>query len=209
MVLRGATILFEGFFRLSGSLFIMKILQNCLCVWFALLTLMGIWPGSVIALDANTPQCKMDSLGNVVAIWNEIDDSGNPILQGATMSLGIWSATVNISYSISDNITNNPPTIYSNSNGDVVVLWQYADNDTGNFYTAATMLPFGTTSWNTATLSTDDENANYGDQRLALNESGSLIAMWTSTYSGEAQIRVSTSTIGPSTTWSAPISITD
>lgn len=125
------------------------------------------------------------------------------------MSGGIWSAITNISYAISSNITNNPPALYSNGIGDTVALWQYVDNNTSISYTAAAMLPHGASSWNTATISTNSENANYGDQDMALNDDGSLIAMWTSTYSGESQIRVSTSTMGASTTWSTPISITD
>ena len=150
----------------------------------------------------------MDVSGNVVAVWNAVDEDGNVIIQGSTLSGGTWSTPVNISYSISTNISNNAPNLYHNSNGDVIIAWQYVDNDTSNFYIAASMLPSGSSTWNTAVVSTDSENANYGDQHLAMNESGNLILMWTSTINNGPQIRVSTSSIGSSTTWTSPVSIT-
>lgn len=177
----------------------------------SILTLLTIWTSVASALPSSNPLCRMDPTGNVVAVWNALDENSNPILQASTLPFGetTWTTPVNISYALGTNITNNPPSIYSNGNGDIVVLWQYVDNTDSQFFTAATMLPAGESTWNTATVSTSGENANYGDHRLALNDNGNLVLLWTSTISGNSVIRVSTSTIGTSTTWSTPVSITD
>ena len=185
----------------------MKIFQYRLLFWYAFL-LLFLGSNKVFALQSFGPQCSLDNLGNAVAVWNAIDNNGNTILQGSTMTGSTWSTPVNISYSISTNISNNTPTLYHSTNGDAIVIWQYVDNLSSNFYIAASILPVGSTSWNTASVSLNSENANYGDQRLAMNSLGNLMLMWTSTINNDAQIRVATSSIGSSTTWTTPTSIT-
>jgi hypothetical protein len=189
----------------------MKLLHKILSVLCLQLTMFGLFPGAAMALvDAATPKTRIDSSGNSVSVWNAIVD-GHYVVQAASRSSGgTWSSISTISDSLAfADFENNQPALYMNGNGDALVLWQFIDNTDSNAYIAASMLPVGTTTWYTATVSTSEENAAYGDQTAALNDSGDIIVMWTAFNPVVPQIRAAYSLLETSPTWTTPETISE
>lgn len=147
--------------------------------------------------------------GNIVAAWQAADSNGNTIVEGAIGTISTdpstWMITT-LSSSISQ-VGNGAPVLFSNSNGDVVVLWEYADTNSDNWL-AASMLPFGATTWNTATISTSTEQAQFLDQRASLDNDGNVFITYTSYNSNFVpQIRGVTAAMGTDTSYSAPFNV--
>ena len=160
--------------------------------------------------DAGSGQCKVTGDGQVVAAWLHSDSDGNTTVIGATGSISddpsLWSTTT-LSTGLSS-VENSSPFIFSNANGDVVVLWQYPDSNS-NYFVAAAMLPVGTTTWNIATISSDSEDAGFFDQMASIDESGNILATW-SVYDVNADqfsLRGATAVMGADTTWNSPQTI--
>ena len=189
----------------------MKIIKNQVFLK-SIFIIFGIFFISFLSADSFLPKSKMDSSGNVVATWNSLDNFGNSIVQVAIRSpgsMGTWSSITTLSDDLTGDLTNSMPSIYTNDNEDYVIIWQYFNINTGQAFVAASMLPQGTSVWNTNTVSDNSENAAFGDEYLALNDSGDLVLMWTSYISGVPVVRQSFSTIGTSTTWSSPITVSN
>ena len=160
--------------------------------------------------DASSGQCKVYGSGTVVATWLHSDSDGNITVQGAIGSINTsptsWAVTtLSTGMSIA---SNSSPLIFSNANGDVVVLWQYPDSN-GNFFVAAAMLPVGTTTWNTATISSSGESAGFNDQMASIDENGNILATW-SVYDVNTNmfsLRCATAVMGTNTSWNSPLTI--
>lgn len=169
--------------------------------------------GELIATEvAFHPQCKIiDSIGNAVAVWNTVDSNGHTIVKSAIKASGIWSNYHVNSYDISNTIAvNSSPILYSNSLGDVVMLWKYFDSSTSRFLLAASMLPHGSTHWNTQTISSSHEELAHQDPKLDLNDQGEILVVWTSSSLLEPSITrlwTTSAMMGLSTKWSVPEAI--
>ena len=185
----------------------MKKINRMLLFIFSFVVLHG-----VLRADAAAGQCKVHSNGTIVAAWQAIDSMGQTSVIGAIGSVSTnpssWTTTT-LSTNMST-VQNSQPTIISNANGDVVVLWQYPDSES-NFFVAAAMLPSGTTTWNTATISSTTTNANFNDQTASIDEDGNVLAMWTiyNNNTGAISLRGATAVMGTSTTWDSPFTISD
>lgn len=150
--------------------------------------------------------------GNVIAAWLSQDNLGNSIIKGATGTVSsapnTWTVSDLSTGFVASQISN--PILFSNSIGDVVVLWQYSDM-TGNFYIAGSILPFGAGTWNSATISESTENTGFFDQIASIDEIGNVMVTWSSYNStlDEVAVRCSFSTIGTNSTWSTPVTISN
>ncbi|MBA2369744.1 MAG: hypothetical protein H0V82_12070 [Candidatus Protochlamydia sp.] len=152
------------------------------------------------------PKCILAPDGSGVIIWSGIDISGKTIIQAANRSAsGILS---NI-FTISDDVTgtsviNSKPMLYSNGNGDVVVIWQFFDVDLFGTLVAS-MLPFGETIWNSQVISNNLEDVqNIDEHRLAINNNGNVLLTWSSVNRSDRTIKkvwISDTTIGTSPIW--------
>ncbi len=96
------------------------------------------------------------------------------------------------------------PTIYSNNNGDVVVLFEYLDSDFNRFLSAA-VLPSGETVWNVQTISTLATQPE-GEDVASITENGKVLVAWSSYDSTDESITCYsvTTTISTTPTWSSP-----
>ena len=117
-----------------------------------------------------------------------------------------WTRTT-----LSDSTQNviSSPVIASNSNGDVIVVYEYFDTVNSLSLVAVAMLPSGTTTWNVTTVSDGNTFANNNDPRGAVDQSGNVIATWAAynPSTNEQQVMCSTSTISATPTWSGPIKL--
>lgn len=151
--------------------------------------------------------------GNVVVAWLALDDNGNAHIQAAVGSVftqpSTWTVTT-ISDSLSP-LLNNPPKIFANQTGDVVVTWHYFDGES-QFCLAASVLrhTIGVPgSWSTSMISDLTEDTGFFDESVYLDENGHILAIWTSTNmeSGSVQLRGATATVSANTKFNAPVLI--
>ena len=183
----------------------MKKINRMFLAIFSFVALSGI-----LNADAAAGQCKVHSNGTIIAAWQSIDSMGQTSVTGAIGSVSTdpstWTTTI-LSTNMST-VQNSQPLLSSNANGDVVVTWQYPDSES-NFFVAAAMLPSGTTTWNTATISTSGEDAGFNDQVASIDEDGNVLAMWTiyDPNTDTIHVRGATAVMGTSTTWDSPVTI--
>lgn len=187
----------------------MKLSFNQKWLLTPILMLFGAYSTSLNA--EFSPKCNLAPDGSAVAVWNTFDPNGNTVIQSAQMSSsGIWSNPYTISYDVGNTIAvNSEPLLYSNSNGDVVAVWQYFDAKCCGMI-AASMLPFGATDWNTHVISSNLEDSRLENHRLDINESGNVLLLWSSTNRADRSIKKiwsSTSSIGTLSTWTNQINI--
>lgn len=163
---------------------------------------------------AGSPKCFVIG-GNVVTAWQATDDEYDAVIIAAigttSTSPGAWEYAV-ISDGISD-VQNSIPYMFTNTNGDVVVLWEYVD-EYSNYWVAASVLPAGSTAgtdWVSATISTSDDNAGFFDQTASIDNDGNILATWTAYNSllNTTQVRGATASIalGVVSSWSSPFTI--
>lgn len=163
-----------------------------------------------LVASASNGKVKVYTNGNVVAAWISIDASGNATVVGGIGTVSTapadWTLTT-LSSGISD-MGNSVPVLISTTAGDVVVLWQYPDSN-GNFHVAASMLPNGTTAWNTAIISDTSLNAGLFDQTASIDDDGNILAIWTEydPSTGTATLRGNTAVMGATSTWNGPMTI--
>lgn len=187
----------------------MIFLKKKLNVCFMVLLIQGFWMNGATADIARDPSCVVDPSGNIISVWSIFDANNLPLIQSSILPVGgSWSTPYTISYDISTNLYNDKPMLYSNNNGDVLLVWQYLDLNNYNSYVATAILLAGTTTWNTAVVSTGAENVNY-DAKGSLNDSGNAAVMWSAVIGSDSQIRVSSTTINSPPVWSSPISLTN
>lgn len=148
--------------------------------------------------------------GNVVAVWTSMDSSSNTIVEAVVGTLAsnpnTWTIT-DISFGLGALQYFNPH-LFSNSAGDVVILFNFLDSSS-NYGVAAAMLPAGTSTWNIQVITDSNDYSDYQDQKASIDSSGNVLATWTSYNSGISgyEIRGAITTIGASTTWGSPFTI--
>jgi len=144
--------------------------------------------------------------GNIVAAWVTVDNVGNTTIVGATGTVSeaptSWNETT-VSASLSST-NNNSPAIYANSNGDVLVLWEYINPNDSNAYIGAAVLPSGGSSWTVAQVSLNTEYAGIFDQYASIDSDGNMLVTWSSYNESftEQTARGATSTVSGSSSWS-------
>lgn len=162
------------------------------------------------AVTAAGALTKVTPVGSVVGTWQAADINNTFIIEGVVGTLSTapntWTIT-DLSNGISA-LTFLPPHLFSNDNGDVVVMFEYLDSSF-NYQVVACMLPVGTTTWNIATISDTSESAGFEDQFASIDESGNIVATWTIYDSTQNvnKIKLSQAVIGTTSTWTTPITL--
>jgi hypothetical protein len=151
----------------------------------------------------DSPQCRFATVTGVtkgIALWLE-----EYSVQAAVLSLGVWSPT----YNFSSYPYTYTPVFKMNATGGAVAIWQYWDSTTFNTYIVAATLPFlsGYNGWTVTVLSTASENTAFEDYDVDIDDTGNIIATWTTLLSGDTVTRVRTATGSISGTWNAPVTM--
>lgn len=140
----------------------------------------GSW-GSISTLSgasSSTPQLGIASNGDIVAIWVE---SG--VVTSATFPFGgSWSASSAVSSSSASQAR-----LSVNSGGDAVAVW------TRNGFIESSTLPSGS-SW--SLVSQISSGGSESNPDVAVNASGNIIAVWSSSNSGIDQVYSARGTVG-------------
>ncbi len=175
--------------------------------------LLGIYfllSGSAFAMNAYNPAVKITPSGNVVEAYRVTTDAYQQIIVGAVGLFGsspnTWIQT-NLSANIAGNM--NLPTLFSNVNGDVVILSDYLDVAVSPPIkrVVAAVLPRDATIWNVQIIS-GNQNAQNSDEVASIDESGNIIVSWTYNDSVNSAPRIGGATTTLSTlVWSAPFTV--
>lgn len=182
----------------------LKILKT----FFVLLFLSFTFYKTVSADNAGSPQSKVYGTGSAIAAWLTTDSNGITSIMGRTGSVSsdpsTW-ITTNLTSSLSYLAISQTPQLFSNTRGDVVVIWEYL-NLNSNFMVAAAMLPSQSSNWNVQVISNVSTNSQNMDSLVSISENGDVIAIWTAIdfNSGETVVLYSTTTISSSPLWTSP-----
>lgn len=159
--------------------------------------------GNLMADPAIAPQTRVDSSGNIVAVWETIDST---IMTSSKPAGGSWTTPVMISGSGVNAIL---PRLVMNSSGNAVVVWQAFDDVVGDYCIQASMYPFGGTWSSPVRITNTSSDQMFSDETIQINEEGDIVVTWCS-YLGTAHafaILGTTATFGGS--WTTPVMIYD
>ena len=162
---------------------------------------------------ADYPKTAIDPNGNVVAVWEALDDvTNNWKIQTATFdpATTTWSTPSDIYAPVNQGAYT--PNIVLKSSGDGLSVWIGLDFTTGNAMVQAAMYIAATNSWTAAQTLSDPatEYAN-SDIRISVNDAGVAVVTWSSYLYNDpiptTAIRSVNAVIDSSNTWSSPIKI--
>jgi len=151
---------------------------------------------------------QIDSVGNVVAIWQSYDAINSVyIIQSSyyDAALATWSAISTISDTA---VSSFSPEFAMNTNGDSVAIW-ISDDYNGTLGIFASIRPAAGNFPGTATLVSDSSDlAILNDYRVVLNDAGDIAISWTAfiDFTYTAVIRTAIGDI--SNTW-APVTLSN
>lgn len=158
--------------------------------------------------NGENPQMQMDSSGNVLSVWEAVDNStGLHVIQSAhyNAASGTWSSPIILSSTGSNAYS---PIIASNDTGNTVAMWVYTDTNTAvtRLSSVSCSTIIGGT-WSTPTnVSNSTENVS-NDYKVTINSAGQVLAIWSSYVTINTRIRSATLQFGGS--WSNPQTISD
>lgn len=123
--------------------------------------------------SAQYPQVRMDSTGNAIAIWQQLDGV-NYIVRGSRYTVaGGWGApqliqtdTSNYSYF---------PQLAVNAAGNAVAVWQQYDGSRDNVWANRYVAGVG---WGTAQLIENDNTGDVSNPQVTMDNSGNAMAVW-------------------------------
>ena len=166
--------------------------------------------GNIFADNSGLAVCKVID-GNTFVTWLGEDTSTTyPTIEAAIGTVATNPTTWTITrLTGTGQYAVQAPSMATNANGDVIVVFEYYDSTTTDTLCAAAMLPTGTSTWIINVLSTGATYANMGDQRGSIDELGNVIVTW-GAYDpalNENHVFVATSTISTTPTWSGPVQL--
>ena len=141
-------------------------------------------------------QCGMDSLGNIVAIWESINGNNRTIISSRKPVGLSWDTPVTLSSSTH----NTDVALGVNANGEVIAGWTDQINNDVQVVT----LNFGN-SWSSITT-VESGSGRFGNLRLALSPSGNGIIVYENFDTGN--IHASQTTGGFNSSWATPSALT-
>lgn len=160
------------------------------------------------AISTSIPQCVVYT-GNVVSVWQTQDTvSGSLGIQGASGSFTLPGFLNITDLTIVGTTQSSLPSLFSNSLGDCVAVWQYVDI-LGNSQVAAAILPHSTSIWiPPVTISTTlGEVAGFDDQVASIDVSGNVLVAWTSFDGIVTRVRAATYSIPTLSGWTTSIDL--
>lgn len=127
-------------------------------------------------------QVKIDSLGNIVAVWEE-DQATGAVIQAANYDASTltWSTPQQISPIAIE--YSGDPKLAINSSGEAVAIWQSIDsvNNINTIYAATIGLQTSPPTWSTSTaLSTTNESVDMTSMKVEVSDSHSAVVTWIS-----------------------------
>ncbi len=135
----------------------------------------GAWGGAVW-LEAGTgqatnPQVAMSSSGNAIAVWSQVDSSGNQSILANRYSTGAWGGAVWLEAGAGDA---SDPQIAMDNNGNAMVVWQQVDSSGSmsifaNYYSAGV--------WGGVTLF-ESAIGTASNPQIAMDINGNAIVGW-------------------------------
>jgi hypothetical protein len=158
---------------------------------------------NIFALYSHSPKLGMSSLGTKVALWENIDDSGNYYIQAVSQPAGgSWSTPVTISSA--GQIATHPKLIVDTS-GNALVVWSAPDATTGNIVLFGSQLLVNTT-WTTPYQISSSSSDLLIDYVLEYNETtNETLLMWSAYGSGGTDRGVYASTLILGGSWTTPV----
>lgn len=132
--------------------------------------------------DAGDPQIAIDSDGNAIAVWEQIDNDGSGNVSRSSIYASRSSASSDgweqeqLLEDLDGSKSASNPQIVFDSNGNAIALWSQdtgsqSDGIYANYYTAST------TSWATAER-IEDETEEARNPQLAIGSGDHAIAVW-------------------------------
>jgi hypothetical protein len=120
--------------------------------------------------DANSPKAAIDSNGNVIAVWRQMDGSYSRLLANRYVAGSGWG-TAQI---IDDYAGNERPQLVVDSKGNAIVVWQKVEGNQIHIWANRYVAGEG---WGTAQLISDHSGTPWPPQ-LAIDPAGNAIAVW-------------------------------
>jgi hypothetical protein len=177
----------------------MKLFRNRvwadLAPYFVILSIMTLSCSQAFANFGSLPQFDIDSSGNAVAVWEDIDNNQNYSINAASKSSGgSWDTPGGIS---TPGHYPAIPYVVIDSSGNAFAVWSESDPLTTNTVLYGAIHPFGG-SWSSPIQISPSDQSSLNDYTLKLNGSTNVVLMWSaydSTYSN-LNINSATATIG-------------
>ncbi|MEK7747941.1 MAG: M12 family metallo-peptidase [Nitrospirota bacterium] len=122
---------------------------------------------------ANSPRVGVDSQGNAIAIWQQLDGQESYILASQYVKGAVWESTTIISEQNTGNASF--PKVAVNANGNIMAIWQQADKKRNDIW-ARSFVPG--TGWETSVLIETNDTGTALFPQVALDSEGNAIAIW-------------------------------
>jgi hypothetical protein len=145
------------------------------------------------------------SVSRIVVAQNVVDSFSNFVIEASIANSGTNPNTwvfQNISASLS---TGNSagPRLFSNNNGDFVLLWNYIDDITGNQELAAAVLLNSSTTWQVANISQGIGIVHDSNYKAVFDDANNILIVWSSFINVDYASLIATSSLS-SISWSVP-----
>jgi hypothetical protein len=151
------------------------------------------------------PQIKIDSDGNIVAVWLVYATSGNLVKSSTYSATGMtWSTPSVISGS---GLYAQDPTLLLDVDGDAVAIWLSGDPNTGVESLQASKVAVGDTTWDAPTMISTLDEIVFDNFRVDINASKEVVVIWNSYLIEENDIEIFSATRAANGTWGAPVLI--
>ena len=127
--------------------------------------------------EATHPQIAFEGNGNALAVWEQYDGSRyNIIANHYRAETNSWDIAQPIE---TDDLGDaNNPQIAIDHNGDGLVVWEQDDGSQFNIMAKRYFVVDGDEFWGDAVVLSDENIGNAGDARIAFDESGKAMAIW-------------------------------
>jgi hypothetical protein len=145
--------------------------------------------------NAANPQVAVDGSGNAVAVWYQLDGTGNNIWANRFVPATGWGTATLIE---TDAGTAVNPQVAIDGNGNAVAVWPQGTVTRHNIW-ANRFVP--ATGWGTATLIETDDAGDALDPQVAVDGSGNAVAVWRQDNGTGTRTNIWASRFVPATGW--------
>jgi hypothetical protein len=150
------------------------------------------------------PITGIDSYGNAVAVWEDVNTNIH-IIYSATKTLsGAWTPEVQLSVT---GLHSYSPHFLMNENGDCTATWFADDPSLGTTTLYAAIMPSGGSWGNIAQLSAASEHVDNGSASISMDSQGKIRVMWKSLNLTAGTSSVQDSEASITSGWTAPVTL--
>lgn len=171
-------------------------------IFFSPFVLIHLLSADIVA--AFTPSVVINSNGYGVAVWEGNENNTDYVIRASTLTPGgTWSGATTISGTLTENqVPIDSPYVVINNNNNAAIIWSAFDEVNSIYQTATRRVSMtGTITWDTGPniISTSTEDPAYEDQKIAMDDSDNITAVWTSFFNSVTTARGATATMSQST----------